>query len=258
MKPVSSLSMSSLPIRGFKPPAKNSSLQPHATSEDKWEGERKILVEKHGKAYVARCEVLARKVLDRVRAIEPAVTKDLRSITTKLKMTLPGIDNRIKTFSSATRKIADKSKARGVTPEAIAAAFDDALRFTVVSPPATHAADIIAFFKALRQSNYTVNDEEIENYWGKGDDYNGINGAFHVTCPDGSDLKIELQFHTPQNLTNKTEFAHHFYEIGRIASDFETKAQAFKKSSEIFDSSEIPPGIEAIGLKKVHRAPTRQ
>ena len=235
-------------------PAKNSSLQPHASS--KWEVERKILVEKHGEAYVEHCEGLARKVLDRVHAVEPAVTQDLRSIATNLKMTLVGLDFRIKTFSSVTRKIADKSKKKGVTPETIAATFDDALRFTVVSPPATHAADILAFFKALRQFNYTVNDEEIENYWGKGDDYNGINGAFHVTCPDGRDLKIELQFHTPQNLKN-LEVAHPFYEIRRITTKFQQQQNAFNRSRAIFDRSEVPPGISKVGNIKTHKAPTR-
>ena len=236
----------------FNPDAPSAQDMPKPLSEAE---ERAALIERHGEDYVRRAEVAAQELILKVERLDVPVTRDLTSIAASLQVTMVSLGTRKKTEGSLTRKIADKAAAKGLTQEEYASQIADALRYTASSPADRHADDVASFVSKLREAGYTINDDEIENYWaGDVDDYNGINATFYVTDPDGGVMPVELQFHTPETLAAKDE-AHGWYELGRVSSDPAVKLQAFNESSRIFEQVTKPDGIESVGVPAAHSAP---
>ena len=144
-------------------------------------------------------QMLAKQLQDVARKLEPELTRELSKLAAERGGTLKGLDHRLKTVESLLRKIAADTEeenralldalaveettdadraalADGVDTAAIAYTVKDALRYTVVFPTKVYTESVYKLKEKLKTLGYDAYQEK--NYWGVGDNYQGINDVF--------------------------------------------------------------------------------
>ena len=166
---------------------------------------------------------------------ERSVTPALQTIAQANGGRMAGLEYRLKTMESLTRKI-EANPDRSI---------NDALRYTMTFDEGTFTPSVRSTMESLAQQGYELT--KVWNRFKPGAPYKGINATYQT--PDG--LEFELQFHTPASLEMKQLVNHHLYEQQRLLqrSDPQWKAldQQMVQNSE---SVPIPAGAGTIGKAK--------
>ena len=202
------------------------------------------LEDKHGAEAASHAQTL----YSHAKGIEPALTAIMKDLADTHGAKLEGLDFRLKTQESLTRKIADSAKADGKTPAEAARTIGDANRYTMVTDPASYRASAEAVQKELEAKGYDVT---VKNYWQEGSNYKGVNMA--LTDPSGN--RIELQFHTAESLAMKESTNHPLYESYRKMDSSTPEAQALNVQM-VANSATLstPPGLTGYGVPKIGKA----
>jgi hypothetical protein len=164
----------------------------------------------------------AGRLASEARAAEPGVTSDMTAVAEEVGGSMEGLENRLKTRSSLTRKIGDAAVEELASPESTssvtevvnqqASEINDALRYTMKFSEPEYTGGVDATLSALEKRGYTVTRHN--NAWtqtGVNDSgYRGLNTT--LRSPEGQIL--ELQFHTDASLQWKTS-SHPVYEEWR-------------------------------------------
>ena len=185
---------------------------------------------------------LAANLLAKAETEEPAVTSLLKGREAD-GIRLVGLENRLKTADSLTRKILTDAQDKEVSLEEAAAGIGDVLRYTLCSEDGKYVKTVDATLKSLTQAGITV--VIFNNTWGNGNSYKGIN----TKCQTADGFVFELQFHTPDSFEAKT-VEHAQYEVirsGKLTD--EELAEAEKVSSEIYAAVPVPDGASAYAWK---------
>ncbi len=178
---------------------------------------------------------LSKERIARIQEVEPSVTALLQEMETD-DVKLVGLDFRIKSEESLTRKIISDSHDKEVSLEEALSAIADVLRYTLCAEEAIYTETVDSTLKKLTSSGMKVIG--FKNTWGS-EAYKGVNTK--IETADG--VIFELQFHTPKSFDAKQE-SHAYYEIVRSEdATEEEKAEAQAKANVIFSSFPIPDGI---------------
>lgn len=170
---------------------------------------------------------------------EPAVTSDMQDVARTLGGRMEGLEFRVKSPESLSRKINDKMR-EGLTREQAASSIKDALRYTMEFSDEDYTEHTIAALTELEQRGYEI--VEIKNYWQPGDTYSGINTVLR----DG-DTQLELQFHTPESWSTKMG-AHEMYQQYRAAdAPPDRKRELYDSMAGQWNDVPIPRAIETFG-----------
>ncbi len=149
---------------------------------------------------------------------------------------LVGLDFKIKSEESLTRKILSDSHDLDITPEEAAAAIGDVLRYTLCTSTDTYVNTVDSTLNKLTSAGIKV--VVFKNTWG-GNSYKGINSRLQT--PEG--VIFELQFHTDESYKTKEE-VHVYYEIVRAEDKTqEEKDTAQTAMDELFARIPIPDGV---------------
>jgi hypothetical protein len=163
---------------------------------------------------------------------ERSVTPTLQTIAQANGGQMTGLEYRLKTMESLTRKI-EANPDRSI---------NDALRYTMTFDEATFTPSVRSTMERLDQQGYELT--KVWNRFKAGAPYKGINATYQT--PDG--LEFELQFHTPASLEMKQLVNHPLYEQQRLLqrSDPQWKVldQQMVQNSK---SVPIPAGAGTIG-----------
>ena len=189
----------------------------------------------------SQATLLAEQRLAKAKEVEPYVTTILKSIESE-KAHLEGLEFRLKSLESLTRKIISDSHDMEVTLEEAAANIKDVLRYTFIIDEIDYTEITKKTLDTLTEQGYPV--YAFKNFWAKEDfGYKGINSQLNT--PSG--IIFELQFHTPESYNTKSVKTHKYYEIIRseTASD-EEKAEASLKVAEFFALIPIPAGAREL------------
>ncbi len=189
----------------------------------------------------SQATLLAEQRLQKAKEVEPAITAALKSIESE-KAHLEGLEFRLKSVESLTRKIITDSHDMEVSLEEAAANIKDVLRYTLVIEENDYTEITKKTLDKLTKEGYSV--YSFKNFWAKDNiDYQGINT--NLKTPDG--VIFELQFHTKESYDTKSEKTHKYYEIIRSesASD-EEKAEASRKHHELFALVPVPAGAKEL------------
>ena len=216
-------------------------------------------------------QMLAKQLQDVARKLEPELTRELSKLAAERGGTLKGLDHRIKTVESLLRKIAADTEeenralldalaveettdadraalADGVDTAAIAYTVKDALRYTVVFPTKVYTESVYKLKEKLKTLGYDAYQEK--NYWGVGDNYQGINDVFISPVKLGTEgdahFKFEVQMHTPESFALKKGLGHRLYEKFRVERDPEKKLQLWEESLTAADAVPVPEGALSI------------
>ena len=167
-------------------------------------------VEGSGKGIVSeidRADDLSSGILNKVKEVEPDVTKIMKSLE-KEGAHLEGLDYRLKSGESLSRKILSDAHVKGVTLEEAATSIGDSLRYTLVIDETNYSDIVSKSLRQLQNDGYSIS--KVKNFWGD-EIYQGINVS--VVTPGG--IKIGLQFHTEASYYTKEVLNHSYYEIAR-------------------------------------------
>lgn len=174
-----------------------------------------------------KLEKIVSKLIDKAKHHDKRVTNDLINVTSNTSGSLEGLDKRIKSVESTTRKIKDKSQERKISPEEYSKQVTDILRYTFCSNENNLVEEFFDIKNNLENKGYNI--IEINNTFSiPNTTYKGIN-----TLVKNSDGYIfELQFHTYKSLQIKEE-NHKLYEKSRLPSTpSEEKKKLVKKMIE--------------------------
>ena len=181
----------------------------------------------------------AQAIIAKAAKEEAAVTAQLQSAAQAAGGQMVGLDQRLKSEDSLTRKIASRAKHESVAD--VASDISDALRYTMVLDEKSYTQGVNQTMAALEAGGFKK--LKVKPTWEKGASYKGMNTVFET--PSGQ--AFELQFHTPESFHVKNEITHSLYEEARLdATPLERKVAIAKDMARISDSIKTPPGVEQI------------
>lgn len=184
-------------------------------------------------------EVRVEELMTKARAAEVWITPALTYLTRERGGELEGLENRLKSRSSLTRKLSTRT---AEYPDTLLERMlvEDAIRYTIViedQPQGHHDRSIHEILAILSGVGHEIG--WVKNYWPPGDDYSGVNCV--LRAPNGTFW--ELQFHTPQSLAAKQQ-THELYEEYRLDSTpLERKRELFETMTEVWKTVPVPVGI---------------
>ena len=185
-----------------------------------------------------RSRDLANKLLSKAKTAEPSVTADMMSLTTGAQH-LEGLEHRMKTEQSLSRKIAQDAEDKHMTQEEAASCIGDVLRYTMILSEDEYQSAVPEKMSLLEQKGYEV--VKFRNAWG-GKFYQGVN----VQLKNADGVPVELQFHTPQSYAIK-QASHAVYEIRRSAEATAEEIAAATKASLRYNAMVcVPDGAKQI------------
>lgn len=181
------------------------------------------------------------ELIDKAKQHDKLVTSDLIKVTSNTLGSLEGLDYRIKSVESTTRKIIDKSKEKRISPEEYSNQVTDILRYTFCSNENNLVKEFSDIKNNLENKGYNI--IEINNTFPiPNATYKGIN----TLVKNSNGYIFELQFHTYQSLKIKEE-NHKLYEKSRLQSTpSEEKKKLVKKMIENSKKVIIPNNINEI------------
>lgn len=187
-----------------------------------------------------QARILAMQLLMRAGGAEHDVTEDMKALE-QGSAHLQGLEYRMKSVDSLTRKILADAEADQVSLPEAAAGIGDALRYTLVAEDAAYSRVVPQSVRQLTNKGYTV--EKFRNAWG-GEFYQGVN--VHLKSPSG--MKVELQFHTPQSFAIK-QASHEVYEIRRSPDSTPAEIEeATRRSIEYNNRVTAPVGASDLHI----------
>jgi hypothetical protein len=188
-------------------------------------------------------------LLEKVTAAEPGVTQSVQGATEAMGGEMIGLEHRLKSAESLTRKIATDMANEGLTAEQASGRIADAVRYTSSFPPERLVEGVQATLRQLESEGNQV--LKLKNTWlDEASSYKGIN--VQMKAPDGQ--VFELQFHTPESFWAKDEGTHAIFEEMRKLQKGSPEWEALnEKQMEIARQLKVPDGIEKI--QPIKKAP---
>ena len=179
------------------------------------------------------------------------VTITLRQIANEFRGTLEGLDHRLKTEDSLTRKLADRAKTRlnkdpSLTLEELikeeADNMNDVLRFTLNLPNKTYNDAYRAMQNKMQAAFYAVVPTKEWNGW---TDKSGLYKGINMTFKTNKGRLFEVQLHTTDSLKAKEE-THPMYEEKRNKNTtHKRKLELETKMKNRWAKVPVPKGIKA-------------
>jgi hypothetical protein len=184
----------------------------------------------------------AQVVADRVL---PLIERLLRATGLDSRMTLVGVDQRVKSAGSVARTYLDEVPFESEGINGILSGMKDRVRFSIAVRDASYGADVRAMLSALADAGFAIGKRLM--FWGGGGRHNGLN----VTVREPSGATVEVQFPTPLSWAVGRE-THSLYERMRLPRySMAVRVEAFLGILAVNKSSGIdarqPQGLDLIG-----------
>lgn len=177
-----------------------------------------------------KVEKIVDRLIDEAKKNDKLTTKDLVASCSKTLGRLEGLNERIKSVESTTRKVKDKSQEKGISPEEYSKQVTDILRYTFCSNENNLVKEFFDIKNSLENKGYNI--IEINNTFSiLNATYKGIN----TLVKNSNGYIFELQFHTYQSLKIKKQ-NHILYEQARLIS---TPSEEVERLTDIMIDNSI-------------------
>lgn len=186
---------------------------------------------------------VASELVKKATLAEPRLTSLVKDVADKNDGTLEGLNFRLKTEDSLSRKIlGDVESSKGLmTPDQVGAKMFDVNRYTIKLSDGNYVDGAQSIIDDLRSGG---NSLKVKNYWNVADNpYQGIN--IQVTTPLGE--QFELQLHTAKSLEVKEGALHEIYELSRVETDPDKIAEYTRQSFDAAKQIPIPRNVGVVG-----------
>ncbi len=174
------------------------------------------------------------------RELEPILTNDMLSVVKQSNGYLEGLDYRLKSIDSITRKVQTDIVRTGVTENESLSKITDIVRYTAIFESNNFTQNYFRMQEILSEKGYNI--IKVKNTWRKGAVYKGVN-----TILEKDGIKFEMQYHTKQSFELKNGKLHELYEKARVLN---VSAEELKRLNEemknLSDQLETPVDIGKI------------
>ncbi|MFV0413861.1 MAG: hypothetical protein ACK5L3_11465, partial [Oscillospiraceae bacterium] len=173
---------------------------------------------------------------------EAGITNDIEEIAGRTNGSLQGLEFRLKSMDSFSRKVWSASQKGNAAEAKTLAGVHDLIRYTITTNPNQYVDDYSAAIELLKDKGYTL--VRVKNSWGiENTSYWGVNTILEAP----NQQAFELQFHTPESFNLKNGTLHTLYEEARLLSPGTARYQEINAQMiELTKQLEVPLGIEAI------------
>lgn len=183
-------------------------------------------------------EEYAKAIRATAEQADAATTPRLQKLVEENGGEMHGLDNRLKTVESLTRKLPMKAEKKGITVKEYSGKLGDALRYTAVLPVNRYTAGVRRVMAALERDGFKFTDKEQK--WAN-TDYKGLH--FNLVTPQG--LTTELQFHTPESIATKKP-SHKIFEEMRVSKDPSVLKRCKARLMKLWRGVTVPQGVFSI------------
>ena len=190
-----------------------------------------------------QADALSKEKLAEIAKVERAITKDMKRMAKESDGYLAGLEFRLKSQESLTRKIISDSINEGISLKEAARKVRDVLRYTTIFDGESFVENYETMNKLLNSGEYGI--IKVKNTWPLPSPYKGVNTTLEK---DGT--LFEMQYHTKESFDLKNGELHKLYEEFRKdgLSD-EERASISKKMFNLSNKLNPPRGIENIESK---------
>lgn len=179
-------------------------------------------------------------VYKRASELEPILTNDMLSIVKQSNGYLDGLDFRLKSIDSITRKVQTDIVRTGITEGESLSKITDIVRYTTIFESKNFTRNYFRMQEILTEKGYNIT--RVKNTWRKGAVYKGIN-----TIIEKDGIKFEMQYHTKQSFELKNGKLHELYEKARILNvSSEELKKLNEKMKDLSNQLETPANIGKI------------
>lgn len=179
---------------------------------------------------------LAELLIARAKENETQITVYLQGIAAAVSAEMVGLENKIKTEESLTRKLtllADKDKSSQTDKQKLgkfARRNNDALRYTFVFQFEKYAQGFQETIEQLKKAGFEILPNRIWNAWENAETpgdtgYRGVN----ITIISSQKQRFELQFHTAESFRLKTETHHLYKELSSLKTFDKRREEIIKE-----------------------------
>lgn len=183
---------------------------------------------------------LAEDLLSKVSAKEPDITKVLKDIVADADGKLEGLDFRLKSLSSLSRKIESDALTDNISLIEASKKIKDVLRYTTVFEPNHFEAGYNQMKKQLIEQGFEV--EKVKNTWLSNGPYKGVN-----TFLEKDGLVFEMQYHTQESFGLKNGPLHELYENYRdVDTPDQERMKLFTEMMNLSKQLKTPENIERV------------
>jgi hypothetical protein len=148
-----------------------------------------------------------------------------------------GLEYRLKTQESLSRKLDKEAKELGTTPQGATVRINDSVRYTAVFNERDYNMGVAGVQQRLADAGWTKYDEQFKNYWQPGQPYAGYNCVF----ANKAGFRFELQFHTPKSLATKGK-SHKIYERARTLPKGSGRTALVQQMTQLWQGVPRPQG----------------
>lgn len=165
----------------------------------------------------------ATQLRERMLEVEPAMTNEMKNLAIMVGANMAGLESRMKSTESLTRKIEGDAVAGKLSISQAASTISDPLRYTMVLSDSTFVSGMARIDTQLRLDGYVP---RVKNAWRQGDPIQYTNIKM---SKDGNNY--ELQLHTPSSWDH-AQAIHPIYERFRIDKNPDTSKVAWDHMSD--------------------------
>ena len=181
--------------------------------------------------------------LGHAQEIEPEITELVTGLAGQYGGDMSGLDRKIKSQESLTRKIRLDMLEKGMSAEDAANAINDKVRYTMLFSPETYVDNILQIQADLKEQGWSQYDNKWKNFWRPGDDYDGYHNIF---LHGETGKKFELQFHTYESIAIKDKSHVLYNEIKELPEGDLRDAKYNEMRSLWMQEFEKPEGWEKL------------
>ena len=187
------------------------------------------------------CIRLADKLYERAEKNEPAITKDMTSIASKLGSRMYGLEHRLKQPTSLAGKIGSDAKSDMIRFEDAAKGINDTIRYTMISSSGSFSNNYSRTVRALTRKGYS--ELKTKNYYsmyyeGKVK-HKALQSIFK--SPDGQ--TFEVQFHTTSSQAAKELKLPLYNERRKAGNTPERNAELERQMVDLAERVTNPKGV---------------
>ena len=190
-----------------------------------------------------QADQLAMRFFNMAKKQDPQITSLAKNLADETGSALHGLDHRLKTPRSISRKIIKDSVEDGISYSRMAKDdLSDINRFTFILDEVSYVDDYNNIIGKFLDEGYEL--AKVKNYW-DGVEYRGLN--VNLKALDGR--KIEMQFNTKRSQFIKDKYSHKWYEEARdLKTTAKRKAEIRKLAAEKWNTVDKPKGWDEIDL----------
>ena len=180
----------------------------------------------------------------RLRAIqlEPRITFDMLNLSSRSGGYLEGLDYRLKSIDSLTRKVQSDIIKSGISEVESLNKITDIIRYTTIFDKHNFVENYFKMRESLIKNGYNI--VKVKNTWRKGAVYKGIN-----TVIEKDGFLFEMQYHTSQSFLLKNGRLHELYEKIRLLNVSDSEVKLLSQEMErLSDELDTPDNIGKIRL----------